>query len=81
MLMQLKAIWNYLFAALVVGVLLSSCSQTPVEHCQTPRPEICTEQFAPVCATRQDGTTQSYPNACYACRDKAVVSHVNGQCT
>jgi hypothetical protein len=42
--------------------------------CQ-PRPDICTEEFAPVCGC--DG--QSYPNACYAARAGVNVQH-RGPC-
>ncbi len=59
--------------------------------CKDPRPEICTQEYVPVCATKDTGvrcvTTPcpstekvTYPNACSACADKKVYSHVLGTC-
>lgn len=60
-------------------------------ECEAPRPELCTEQYAPVCATRDSGvrcfTTPcpatekiSYSNACSACADARVFYHKLGEC-
>ena len=48
--------------------------------CTEPRPEVCTMDYNPVCATRADGSTATYPNGCGACADAAVVSHRPGTC-
>ena len=48
--------------------------------CTTPRPQMCTQVYQPVCATRRDGTRQTYSNGCMACTDANVVSHVPGPC-
>ncbi len=48
--------------------------------CTDPRPEICTMDYTPVCAQRGDGTTYTAGNACSACGDKTVLSHVPGEC-
>lgn len=48
--------------------------------CTTPRPQMCTRDYRPVCGTRRDGTRQTYGNGCGACADAAVVSHVPGPC-
>ncbi|PID50051.1 MAG: hypothetical protein CR991_03590 [Proteobacteria bacterium] len=58
-------------------------------ECQNPRPEICYELYAPVCAVRDKGirciTTPcpstervTYPNDCKACADPSVVSYLPG---
>lgn len=48
--------------------------------CTMPRPQVCTKEFRPVCGTRADGTRRTYGNACDACADANVVSHVPGPC-
>jgi hypothetical protein len=48
--------------------------------CVDPRPEACTMDYNPVCATLADGTVATYPNGCGACSDAAVVSHRPGAC-
>jgi len=61
-------------------------------HCDSPRPEICTEQYVPVCASKDTGircvTTPcpseekvTYPNACAACADPKVYGYIpDGAC-
>lgn len=80
MIIALHKAWARMSAVLLMSVLVSACGNTQVTRCEAPRPEICTEQFTPVCATQQDGTLVNYPNACYACRDDKVASYVAGQC-
>ena len=48
--------------------------------CVDPRPEVCTMDYTPVCATRADGSMATYSNGCGACADAAVVSHRPGAC-
>jgi len=48
--------------------------------CTEPRPQVCTKDFRPVCATRRDSTRRTYGNGCDACVDANVVSHVPGPC-
>lgn len=59
--------------------------------CSDPRPEMCTMEYRPVCATRDTGvrcvTTpcpstdeRTYSNACSACADAAVLSYVPDEC-
>jgi len=59
--------------------------------CKDPRPEICTNEYEPVCANKDNGircvTTPcpstdkvTYANACSACADKKVFSYVPGAC-
>ena len=57
--------------------------------CKTSRPEMCTEEYRPVCATRNTGMRcgkapcpatkkLTYPNACSACADKKVSGYLSG---
>ena len=60
-------------------------------QCVDPRPELCTQDFVPVCAARDTGvrcvTTPcdtleltTYGNACSACSDPQVVGYDAGAC-
>jgi len=60
-------------------------------ECREPRPEICYEIYAPVCATRDTGirciTTpcpsteqRVYSNDCTACADPKVIGYHPGKC-
>jgi hypothetical protein len=60
-------------------------------QCTEPRPQICTMDYTPVCATRDNGTrcattpcesteTATYANACSACADPAVMYHLPAAC-
>ncbi len=48
--------------------------------CPAQRPQACTQNYDPVCATKRDGTRQTYSNGCMACSDTNVVRHVPGPC-
>jgi hypothetical protein len=48
--------------------------------CTSPRPQLCTRDYRPVCGMKRDGTRQTYGNACGACGDDNVVSHIPGPC-
>jgi hypothetical protein len=49
--------------------------------CTEPRPQVCTREYRPVCATRRDGTRRTYGNACSACADAGVLTHIPGPCS
>ena len=48
--------------------------------CTDPRPEICTMDYRPVCATKTDGSQATYANGCGACSDPAVVEYREDAC-
>jgi hypothetical protein len=48
--------------------------------CTGPRPEMCTQQYAPVCGVHSDGTRRTYSNGCVACSDLEVVGSLPGAC-
>lgn len=48
--------------------------------CTQPRPEVCTREYMPVCATVKGNGTKTYSNGCTACSDLRVVSYVPGEC-
>ncbi len=90
-----------LLASFAMG--LAACSQAPLPpegstaatpnalQCPEQRPQICTQDYRPVCATRDTGircvrapcpsaTLISYANACSACADPKVASYTAGAC-
>lgn len=52
--------------------------------CADPRPLMCTREFAPVCALKQDldgnKTQVTYATGCTACADPQVLSYEQGTC-
>ena len=54
---------------------------TDVILCENPRPQMCTREYAPVCATLSNGTQQTYATACTSCSDTSVISYVDGECS
>lgn len=79
-------------------LLLASCAAkqagampTQAVRCNDPRPQMCTMDYRPRCATRDNGVrcitapcvsieTATYANACSACADAKVFYHVPGAC-
>lgn len=86
-----------LLALLTAGCPGASSDSAPASEgsvqqaCEEPRPEVCIQIYAPVCAQRDTGircvTTpcpsaepREYPNGCEACRDPKVLSFAPGPC-
>ena len=46
-------------------------------YCKSPRPQICTMQYAPVCGKP---TNKTYSNGCFACKDTNVLYFTRGKC-
>ena len=60
-------------------------------ECKEPRPEVCIQQYDPVCAVKDTGVrcvttpcpsteNATYPNACMACADSKVSAYTPGEC-
>ena len=49
-------------------------------RCTEPRPQMCTQEYRPVCAQVQDGSSRTYASDCAACADPDVVDHVDSAC-
>jgi carboxypeptidase PM20D1 len=62
------------------GMLRGAGAGNP-KQCTEPRPEICTMEYAPVCASLASGERREYSNGCSACADPEVLSHVSGPCS
>ena len=63
----------------------------PLQACPETRPEVCTRDYRPVCASVDTGVRcvkapcpasewKTYPNACSACADPKVIGHLEGTC-
>lgn len=59
--------------------------------CKDPRPQICTREYKPVCATKNTGVVcvttpcpsteeKTYATGCTACADAKVIKYQQGQC-
>ncbi len=58
----------------------SSASQGTGNACGDPRPQVCTMEWAPVCANTLAGATKQYASACNACADDQVSGYQAGEC-
>ena len=71
---------------MLTGLALAGCNSSPPAPvvsgtpCTEPRPQVCTMEYAPVCATLVKGGTADYSSGCNACADDAVSSYEQGQC-
>ena len=95
-----SAMLRLLAFCLVAATGITACAIPPLApakdtttliHCTNPRPQICTMDYAPVCALRDagagctatpcpSGEWTQYPNACSACADQRVQGYVKGEC-
>lgn len=66
--------------AAVEGHYPGACAAPAMTACTSPRPELCTADFNPVCGQRISGDTRTFGNACQACADISVIGHFQGQC-
>ena len=51
-----------------------------VKECPEIRPEVCTQDYRPVCAELESGDMKTYSNGCNACTDPAVIGYREGAC-
>ena len=82
------------FARTFVAVLyLAGCAGTEVPpsvevppdlaQCVDPRPQLCTQDYRPVCGVRDAGASTertTYGNACTACSNADVLGYSEGMC-
>ena len=80
-LQQLKLTVIFFMIMTVIACATVSNDTVSVENmCSTPRPEICTADYVPVCGVHVDGTKKTYSNGCSACSKKEVVGYTSGKC-
>lgn len=77
-----------------VSMLSVSCATTYPENnkinhepgaldlilCEEPRPQVCTQEHDPVCATLQGGGAKTLSTGCVSCSDPEVVGYKAGAC-
>ena len=74
----------------LMGTLVSACavyseksprsSVSEQAVCEDPRPQICTSEYNPVCASYKDGSKKTASTGCTACSDYEVAGHMKGAC-
>ena len=93
-----------LIASAVLLVFCCACDSTSPEQtsvsdivsplvtqCKDPRPQICTREYMPVCATKDTGLRcitepcpsteqKTYATGCTACAEPKVINYIAGQC-
>lgn len=83
-----------LFSLLTLSLFHLACATTSDEKneinnepgasdlilCEEPRPQVCTHEYNPVCATLQDGSTKTGSTGCTSCSDPDVVGYKMGAC-
>lgn len=90
----MKPLFQLLILLVVFG--LAGCNEQANRaadsiDCSDPRPEMCTREYRPVCASRDSGIRcvtepcpgtelKTYGNACDACADQSVISYNPGAC-
>lgn len=81
------------FSLVSLSLLVLGCATTNTEKnnlnepgildviiCEEPRPQICTREYNPVCATLKDGSIKTGSTGCTSCSDAEVVSYKMGAC-
>ncbi len=72
-----------------LACLLCGCAggqhQRPIggelhQLCSEPRSQVCTREYAPVCAFLPREQRREYSNGCTACADSAVSGYIAGSC-
>ncbi len=70
--------------ALTVFLLITGCSTGPetpqITQCNSPRPQVCTMEYNPVCAQLGAGGQKTYSSPCNACADVTVTGFLGGAC-
>ena len=92
---MLKVLHIFLLVLLsLLSVACATSSKTPNDNpryndepgaldliiCEEPRPQVCTREYNPVCATLQGGGSKTYSTACTSCSDFDVVGYKMGAC-
>ena len=58
----------------------SDSNMNTLTMCKEPRPQICTQDYRPVCGQLMDGSFKTYSNGCSACSNKKVKGYREGPC-
>ena len=81
--MNKSIFWIVLMTSLITGCGSSPkegrATQQRLHQCPSPRLEVCTMDYKPVCAAVGD-EIQTFPNGCSACSDRKVKGFYLGAC-
>lgn len=69
--------------AMTALLLLCACAgreSSPVMLCTEPRPQVCTQEYNPVCGQLAAGGWHEYSSPCNACAHDAVAGYETGPC-
>ena len=73
-----------LLVSTAIGVLSACAMQEPapslVTQCETPRPQVCTMEYAPVCGQLSGGGSKEFASGCNACGNENVEGYLPGPC-
>jgi hypothetical protein len=75
-----------LLASAVLTACAGASSEQPTgaelrQGCPEPRPQVCTLEYAPVCAfVGKQGTRKEFASGCSACGDASVSAYIPGPC-
>ena len=87
----LFSVFSILLICSCSGVQKTKTTASAGIECSDPRPEMCTREYAPVCAVKSNGIQcikapcpntdhVTFSNGCTACADLAVQSYQMGPC-
>jgi len=65
---------------MIVTGCASNQNKTSITICKEPRPQICTQDYSPVCAKLKSGDYRTYSNGCTSCSDTNVVGYIDKAC-
>ncbi len=81
---------NKIISLLLMSLLISACaayseksaapSTSELIACEEPRPEVCTNEYNPVCASYKDGSKKTGATGCTSCADHEVTGYTMGAC-
>jgi len=81
---------NKVVFLILLSALVSACaaydkktadlSISKLTVCNEPRPQICTREYNPVCATYKGGSKKTSATGCTACSDPEVIGYVMAAC-
>ncbi len=81
---------NKIISLFLMSLLISACaayseksadpSTSELIACEEPRPQICTREYNPVCATYKDGSKKTGSTGCTSCSDPDVIGYKMAAC-
>ena len=76
----MRRAWIVLATILFTGCMSPTKTTPLTTQCTDPRPQVCTMEYAPVCAVLESGARAEASSACNACADDKITGYVLGPC-